>query len=72
MTILFVVPPLLDKILQSVNPDVLRDSLSSVRLIIAGAVELNNTTALTVLQLLPEVRLLQGNYTHMARCPGQH
>ena len=62
---LFVVPPLLDKILQSVNPDILRRSLSSVRLIISGAVGLNDSIALRVLQLLPKTQLLQGNFIQL-------
>jgi len=62
VTLLHVVPALIDKLLQTIDPDTLRQSLSSVRLIVTGATALSDHTALTVRQLLPTVQLLQGKY----------
>jgi len=61
---LFVVPPLIDKVLQSVNSETLRLSLSTVRFITSGAVGLSDNTARQILHVLPEVHLLQGLYNN--------
>jgi len=72
VTMLFVVPPLIDKVLQTVNSETLRLSLSTVRCIISGAVGLSDNTARQILQVLPEVHLLQGiNNNYRKRCTGR-
>ena len=59
VTVLHVVPPLIDKVLQAVDSDTLRLCLSTVRMIVSGAVGLSDNTARTVLRVLPQVQLLQ-------------
>jgi len=59
---LHVVPPLIDKVLQTVNSDTLRLRLSTVCRIMSGAVGLSNNTARQILQLLPGVQLQQSEH----------
>ena len=60
MTVLHVVPPLLDKVLLSVDSDVLGRCLSTVRRIMSAGVALGDVTARKILQLIPGVQLVQG------------
>ena len=54
------VPPLLDKVLLSVDSDVLGRCLSTVRRIMSAGVALGDVTARKILQLIPGVQLVQG------------
>ena len=62
VTILHVVPPLLDKVLLSVDSDVLGRCLSTVRCIMSAGVALGDVTARKILQLMPGVQIVQGKY----------
>jgi len=63
VTYLSVVPPLIDKVLQSFALDALRLNLSTVRYITSGAVGLSNNTAEKILQVMPQVQLQQGKHS---------
>jgi len=58
--VLHVVPPLIDRLLHAVKPDVLGRCLSTVQFIITGAVGITDNTVRRTLQTLPGVQLLQG------------
>ena len=61
---LYVVPPLIVKVLQTTDPQQLVCSMSSVRLIYTSAVSLSHSTISQINTALPHVKLLQRSSTN--------
>ena len=62
MTVLHVVPAVLDKVLLSVSSDVLGRCLSTVRCIMTGGVALGDVTARKILQLIPGAQIVESKW----------